>query len=394
MDEEIKLRMGLDHKGVQQALKGSTAAVKDWAAGTKKAAGEAGEETEKSFVKGTNAAKGFKKLLNEVSETSPVMGSALKLAISPIGGMFAIAAAAIGAAKGALDKFNESLDITAKLNAKQVTLGPGSAWSRFFKNQAPGQEIADFEKSQRDKNNPEGSREALISQAQQAEAEWKSAVKNQGGARVQKALDDAKRVVDTLKEKIADTERTMPADASRGDIQSAGGWWGAVKYGLGFGDSGGAEAQKKHKEYVEAQDQLKNYKKLLAENEDTLLKLNDAEKENAKIVAEKKAAFEKLLDALRKTPAAAAVAATAPVQAVAGSNIDPATGGIAYHGIADRGGVQYRPIRGAIGFTGPVAALSAKAKTDIQLESMKISLEKLIKMCEGEGINIIPKMGP
>lgn len=75
-------------------------------------------ESKQWFEKAGSEGRSFKKVLNEITEQSPIMGSALKFAISPVVGMLAAVTLGFAYAKGKIDEFNKSLDEMRDKNAK------------------------------------------------------------------------------------------------------------------------------------------------------------------------------------------------------------------------------------------------------------------------------------
>jgi DNA repair exonuclease SbcCD ATPase subunit len=104
--EEIAVKLNIDVTDAEKMRRSLTSA---------------GNEAHKSFIHGDNAARGFKKTLHELSEQIPILGWALRFAISPIGATFAAVASGIGLAAKALGGFNEKLMETAKINVEAIT---------------------------------------------------------------------------------------------------------------------------------------------------------------------------------------------------------------------------------------------------------------------------------
>ena len=75
----------------------------------------------KSFLHAGSAARSFHGILEKITEQSPVMGNALKFALSPVVGILAGAGAAFGFAKDKLAELNKVMDAVGKAN--RGTLG-------------------------------------------------------------------------------------------------------------------------------------------------------------------------------------------------------------------------------------------------------------------------------
>lgn len=120
-EEEIRIKLGLDSSeldsGTRRALQNITGF---------------GKEAHSSFLHADSSARNFKKTVKELSEQVPLLGYALRVALSPIGASFAVAAAGIAYATSALEKFNQKLDETGKRNAQSIT-GPVDKWASFFR---------------------------------------------------------------------------------------------------------------------------------------------------------------------------------------------------------------------------------------------------------------------
>ena len=69
-----------------------------------------GDDTQKSFLKASNGAREFKKLLAELTEQSPILGIALKAAFSPIGAALTGSLLLFKFAKQAIDDLNKQTD--------------------------------------------------------------------------------------------------------------------------------------------------------------------------------------------------------------------------------------------------------------------------------------------
>lgn len=131
-EEEVRIKLGLDTRELDSGTRRALQNISGF-----------GQEAHKSFLHGDNAAKGFKKTIHELSDQVPLLGNALRLAISPVGGMFALAASGIAAATAALDKFNEKLDATGKFNAQGTGARAETGIARLIKGEAAAKASAD-----------------------------------------------------------------------------------------------------------------------------------------------------------------------------------------------------------------------------------------------------------
>jgi hypothetical protein len=107
--EELSLKLGIDGSGAAQTMRTMKGQISEFA-----------ESSGKAFTHGASAAKGFKAALHEIAETSPVMGAALKLAISPIGGIMIAATMAFSYFKNKIEETNKELDRLSELAAKPL----------------------------------------------------------------------------------------------------------------------------------------------------------------------------------------------------------------------------------------------------------------------------------
>lgn len=107
--EQITLKLGLD-----------SADAEIGAARVNRAMQGIGQSGHKSFLHAQTGAKGFKKMLHEIIDVSPIMGNALRLAISPAAGIFMAAAAGVGYLHEKLKKMNEEWDKTATDASKPI----------------------------------------------------------------------------------------------------------------------------------------------------------------------------------------------------------------------------------------------------------------------------------
>lgn len=99
MNEEITVRFDADTSRVDRAFRSMKASAAD-----------AGESTHKSFVHAGNGAREFHKLLHSITEESPILGTALKAAFSPIGAALSGSLLIYKAAKDYIDTLNRRSD--------------------------------------------------------------------------------------------------------------------------------------------------------------------------------------------------------------------------------------------------------------------------------------------
>lgn len=107
LTEQAILKMGLDSKDVEEGANRVTKAVQ-----------ETGEKGHKSFLHAGSAARGFHKTLEAITEQSPILGRALQIAISPIFGVFAAAAAALVYFHEKFKELNAQMDKFSEWAAK------------------------------------------------------------------------------------------------------------------------------------------------------------------------------------------------------------------------------------------------------------------------------------
>jgi hypothetical protein len=101
-------------------------ALKDVTKETEKS-GDANKEHAKSFLHAESSARGFHQLLHKITEESPLLGSALRMAISPVGGAFMAAAYALNAYKKASEEAAKAAIATAEKNAEPLADMKGAA---------------------------------------------------------------------------------------------------------------------------------------------------------------------------------------------------------------------------------------------------------------------------
>src|ERR1043166_852253 len=111
--EELLFKMGIDGSGLDRGLR----QAKIQLSGFK-------QESEHTFLHAGSAAPGFHKLLEQISDRSPLMGNALKLALNPVVGLMAAATAGAAYLGEKLKEINAELDRQAMENLKPI----GDAW--------------------------------------------------------------------------------------------------------------------------------------------------------------------------------------------------------------------------------------------------------------------------
>ena len=107
--EEMTAKLGLDGTSFDTGIDRATNKAKVFA-----------ETTHKSFLHASNGAREFHKALHSVTEASPLLGTALRFAISPIAGMFIGAVTVFKLFHDKLKEINHEFDEMAKLNAKPL----------------------------------------------------------------------------------------------------------------------------------------------------------------------------------------------------------------------------------------------------------------------------------
>ena len=76
MNEEVVVRTGIDNSAIGRGMRQFAAAI-----------GQGAQGAHGALVHVESAGKAFHKVLHEISQTSPVMGEALRLAVSPVTGV-------------------------------------------------------------------------------------------------------------------------------------------------------------------------------------------------------------------------------------------------------------------------------------------------------------------
>jgi hypothetical protein len=120
MNEEVIIRMGMDARKVGSGLGSLRKDVSGWASNAKQELSGFSNHAAKSFVHVGSAGRAFHKVLEGISEQSPVMGGALKFALSPVVGILAGIGLGFSFVKRKLEEFNTLLDKVAESNAKSL----------------------------------------------------------------------------------------------------------------------------------------------------------------------------------------------------------------------------------------------------------------------------------
>ena len=107
--EEIAAKMSMDTEPFSRAINKSKSSMAEFA-----------ESGKSGFVRAEEGGRQFHKLIEKITEQSPMMGNALKLAISPIAGTIALASAGMAYFQKQLASLNEVLDRFGSTNAKRI----------------------------------------------------------------------------------------------------------------------------------------------------------------------------------------------------------------------------------------------------------------------------------
>jgi hypothetical protein len=107
-EEEIRLKLGLDTKEIDEGTRRALQKVVEF-----------GKHSEKAFYEhGEKPARAFHKVLHQLTEQFPLLGGAARIALSPIGGTLAVAVTAAVAFNENLKKIHEMLDRIDKITSK------------------------------------------------------------------------------------------------------------------------------------------------------------------------------------------------------------------------------------------------------------------------------------
>lgn len=400
-EEEIRAKLSLDTSVLARA---------------KRDIANFSQEGHSGFVHAESGARGFHRLLERITEASPIMGNALKLAISPINGMMAIAAGAFTLANQALEKFNESLDRMSAKNAKALLDIRAVNEALFKRSEAAQEQRLNFEQTQRGHQPPIieeikaanpgindiGLRALLIQRRRQLfglgvgqMGELDAAEMGPGsfqGSRMPGALEKAKQI----REKLAARLEEIKPERSKANAEEAGEsaswierpyWWmnlipGGGRIQNALNRPREAERESLSREFYKITEELKK-------QDDLIRKMEKIEKDSTRTVEDKRKAIEAInkdirdIDTeLRKLPAPVAMQTNIPHV----SPIDPLTGGYAYRGIQDKGGIAYRPLPGSIGYVAP-----GMEPKKLNAETVTEMLKAFLTGANTEGVKIIIK---
>jgi hypothetical protein len=125
--EEIKIKLGLDSQELDEGTRKALSKIAGF-----------GNEAHKSFLHAESGGRAFHKVLHQLTEQSPLLGNAMRLALSPIGGMFAIITAAAVGLHQEIEKLNGVMDKFDKFTGGKIgnvmaamrTAGRGNAADR------------------------------------------------------------------------------------------------------------------------------------------------------------------------------------------------------------------------------------------------------------------------
>jgi hypothetical protein len=103
--EQILLKLGIDQSQVGPGLSDFRGKVNT-----------ATKEASEAFNKVTHSGRGFKKVLGDLSEQSPILGAALRMAISPVGGTLMVASIAFAYFNKKMEEGTARLDSLGKIS--------------------------------------------------------------------------------------------------------------------------------------------------------------------------------------------------------------------------------------------------------------------------------------
>jgi hypothetical protein len=109
VSEEVIVKMGMDIKDLQR-----NAAV------AKREVREVGEYGRKSFLHAQSSAKSFHRVIEQLNERVPLLGTAFQALTSPIGAAFTAGAVAIGLFNKSLDSLGALMDAVSSANSKSL----------------------------------------------------------------------------------------------------------------------------------------------------------------------------------------------------------------------------------------------------------------------------------
>lgn len=106
--EEVILKMGFDTHGVSEGAQKVSAIM-----------GQTSEHVAEHFVHAESQGKSFKKLLHEISDVSPLMGNAFRLAMDPIAGLMMVMTSGMKAVVHAFEESDKRMEEMAAHGAKR-----------------------------------------------------------------------------------------------------------------------------------------------------------------------------------------------------------------------------------------------------------------------------------
>lgn len=329
-EEEIRIKLGLDTQELDSGTRNALAKIASF-----------GKESHNHFLHADSAAKGFKKTMHELTEQAPVLGYALRAAISPVGAAFALAAAGIGYATKSLEEFNKKLDETAAKNARPIST-PTDKWSSFFK----VRETLSGKSSSGSGSSPSPSLDP---------------VKIEASERLGEAKRKADELVKAREQELADAE-----SAYRGHETPSRGFAGDLIRVLAPDvtttgeDKADRESDQLYRNKLEAQRKLKE-----ARDKASMIAGIHSEASKDLSASSPSSGGLNLWNALGLnfsvgTTSRAALQMKAVLDA---PRIDPNTGGIAYRPL-QYNGVDYHPLKGAPGYVPPTVSQPSGGTSD------------------------------
>lgn len=321
--EEILIKLGFKTDGIQQGAQQVGHAMK-----------KAGEESEFAFVHAESKGKTFKKILHEISDTSPLLGLALRAALDPVVAIMVSITMAFKAVDKAFEDSDKRLEKMAEKEAKhQVAIAEaneraaesirkrGDAQDEFERGRASGfrKEAATdaYTKSIEQAKEASGGDEAeflrrkmLIDkqEKQRIESEdYKALLKNkelEGLRDTEEQLAARERLKERLKELSKEEEEAIKKQQKM-EMGAGGGLSGAIKrlatgsiiiggksgpWGFGFEDPQAQKAEDEFKKQHFGLSPKEWVEKLKKEREEISRGLMESESREATLSAEQKAA--------------------------------------------------------------------------------------------------------
>lgn len=168
-EDSILLRLGMDNSGFANGLRSSLGGLKEF-----------GQKTHEQFQDLGLAGRGFHKVLEQISDISPLLATGLKAAFNPT--VVALGLIVSGAVKAvdAFKQWNEQLDEMAKNNAKPI-FGTDKLHSLNRELSKLKEEQAEFQQGRVAKPGEGLDSEHLLQRIRLAETELKLAEKERSG---------------------------------------------------------------------------------------------------------------------------------------------------------------------------------------------------------------------